>query len=320
MPLRFLTLCVFSLALAASAAFAQSFPSGPVKLIVPYPPGGATDIIGRAIAQAMTESLGQPVVVDNRPGANGAVGSDVVAKSAPDGYTIGLGGSSTHVLNPLLYKLAYDPVKEFAPLGIVATTNFVILVNPQSPTRTLQDLLAWLRANPGKASYASFGNASAGHLAGELFKSLAGVDMVHVPYKGAAPAQTDLMAGHIALMFSDMSGMPHVQSGKLRALAMTGGKRSNSFPDIPTVAEAGVPGYEVGGWFAVYAPAGTPGPIVERLNRELIKALSANDVRERLVGLGLEPAPGAPRELAARMQKDRETWQRVIVESKIKVE
>src|SRR5688572_10208496 len=320
MTLRMLKRCVVSLALAAGAAFAQPFPSGPVKLIVPYPPGGATDIIGRALAQAMSESLGQPVVVDNRPGANGAVGSDIVAKSAPDGYTIGLGGSSTHVLNPLLYKLAYDPVKDFAPLGIVATTNFVILVNPQSPARTLQELLVSLKANPGKASYASFGNASAGHLAGELFKSMAGIDMVHVPYKGAAPAQTDLMAGHIGLMFSDMSGMPLVKSGKLRALAMTGGRRSSTFPDIPTVAEAGVPGYEVGGWFAVYAPAGTPAPIVERLNRELTRALAVNDLRERLIGLGLEPAPGTPRELATRMQKDRETWQKVIVEANIKVE
>ena len=320
MTLRMLKRCVLSLALAAGTAFAQPFPSGPVKLIVPYPPGGATDIIGRALAQAMSESLGQPVVVDNRPGANGAVGSDIVAKSAPDGYTIGLGGSSTHVLNPLLYKLAYDPVKDFAPLGIVATTNFVILVNPQSPARTLQELLVSLKANPGKASYASFGNASAGHLAGELFKSMAGIDMVHVPYKGAAPAQTDLMAGHIGLMFSDMSGMPLVKSGKLRALAMTGGRRSSTFPDIPTVAEAGVPGYEVGGWFAVYAPAGTPAPIVERLNRELTRALAVNDLRERLIGLGLEPAPGTPRELATRMQKDRETWQKVIVEANIKVE
>ena len=320
MTLHFLKAAFLVLLVSASTAFAQSFPSRPVKLIVPYPPGGATDIIGRTLAQSMSASLGQPVVVDNRPGANGAVGSEVVARSAPDGYTVGLAGSSTHVLNPLLYKLSYDPVKDFAPLGLLATTNFVILVNPQSPATTLRELVDWLKANPGKASYASFGNASAGHLAGELFKATAGVDMVHVPYKGAAPAQTDLMAGHVALMFSDMSGMPHVRSGKLRALAMTGGKRSSSFPEIPTVAEAGVPGYEVGGWFAVYAPASTPGPILERLNRELTKALTANDVRERLVGLGLEPAPSTPRELAARMQKDRETWQKVISDAKIKVE
>jgi tripartite-type tricarboxylate transporter receptor subunit TctC len=308
------------LVLMAGAALAQAFPAKPVRLIVPYPPGGGTDIIGRSLAQFMSESMGQPVIVDNRPGANGAVGTDLVAKSPPDGYTMGLAGSSTHVLNPLLYKLSYDPVKDFAPLGVVATTNFVILVNPQSPHTTLRDLLAWLKANPGKASYASFGNASAGHLAAEVFRSMAGVDMVHVPYKGSAPGQADLMAGQVELMFSDMSGMPHVKSGKLRALAMTGAKRSISFPEIPTVAEAGVPGYDVSGWFAVYAPAGTPKPIVDRLNRELGKALAVPDVRNRLIGLALEPAISSPEELGALTLRDREKWQKVIAQAKIKVE
>jgi tripartite-type tricarboxylate transporter receptor subunit TctC len=308
------------LAFAAGLAHAQAFPSKPLRFIVPYPPGGGTDILGRALGQLIGESVGQTVIVENRPGANGAVGSDVVAKSAPDGYTVGFAGSSTHVLNPLLYKLNYDPVKDFTPITTVATTSFVIIVKPDSELKSLGNLLAHARANPGKLSYGSFGNASAGHLAAEMFKYTAKVDMVHVPYKGSAPGQMDVMGGAIPLMFSDMSAMPHIKSGKLRALAVTGPKRLAAYPDIPTVAEAGVPGYDAQGWFAVYAPAGVPRPVLDRLNAEFVKALANPGLRERLVGLGLEPSTTTPEGLAALMRADREKWIRLIAEAKIKAE
>lgn len=317
-------LAAWVLMLLAGFVQAQAFPSKPLKFIVPYPPGGGTDILGRALGQIIGDSVGQPVVVENRPGANGAVGSDIVAKSPADGYTIGFAGSSTHVLNPLLYKLNYDPVKDFTPITTVATTSFVIVVKPDaSPPYqygSLRELIAYVKANPGKVSYASFGNASAGHLAGEMFKYMAGVNMEHVPYKGSAPGQADVMAGHVPVMFSDMSGMAHVKSGKLRALAVTGGKRLTSYPEIPTVAEAGVPGYDVQGWFAVYGPAGLPRPVLDRLNAEFVKALSGTELRERLVGLGLEPATTTPEGLAALMRADREKWAKLIAEAKIKAE
>lgn len=310
-------------ALVAGLAQAQSYPNKPLRFVVPYPPGGGTDILGRALGQVIGESVGQTVIVENRPGANGAVGSDWVAKQPPDGYTVGFAGSSTHVLNPMLYKLNYDPVKDFTPISTVAMTSFVIVVNPTSTShgyKTLAELLAYARANPGKLSYGSFGNASAGHLAGEMFKYMAKVDMVHVPYKGSAPGQADVMAGVIPLMFSDMSGMPHVKSGRLRALAVTGGKRLGSYPEIPTAAEAGVPGYDVQGWFAVYGPAGMPRPVLERINSEFVKALARPDIRERLLGLGLESSSSSSEGLAARMRADHEKWSKLIAQAGIKAE
>jgi tripartite-type tricarboxylate transporter receptor subunit TctC len=307
-------------ALVTGLIHAQAFPNKPLRFIVPYPPGGGTDILGRALGQIIGESVGQPVIVENRPGANGAVGSDIVAKSAADGYTVGFAGSSTHVLNPLLYKLNYDPVTDFTPITTVATTAFVIIVKPDSELKSLGNLLAQARANPGKLSYGSFGNASAGHLAAEMFKYTAKVDMVHVPYKGSAPGQMDVMGGVIPLMFSDMSAMPHVKSGKLRALAVTGPKRLAAYRDIPTVAEAGVPGYDAQGWFAVYAPAGVPRPVLDRLNAEFVKALANPGLRERLTGLGLEPSTTTPEGLAALMRADREKWVKLIAEAKIKAE
>ena len=311
--------------LALWAAFipaleAQPYPSGAMRIVVPYAPGGGTDILGRAIAQKLNERHNVPAIVDNRAGANGTIGAAFVAKSAPDGYTVGFAGSSTHVLNPLLYKLNYDPVKDFTPITTVATTSFVIIVKPDSELKSLGNLLAQARANPGKLSYGSFGNASAGHLAGEMFKYTAKVDMVHIPYKGSAPGQMDVMGGAIPLMFSDMSAMPHVKSGKLRALAITGPKRLAAYPEIPTVAEAGVPGYDAQGWFAVYAPAGVPRPVLDRLNAEFVKALNRPDIRERLVSLGLEPATTTPEGLAALMRTDREKWVKLIAQAGIKAE
>lgn len=309
----------------AGAALAQAYPARPLKLVVPYPPGGVTDILGRALAQAMAGPLGEQVVIDNRPGAGGALGAEAVARAPADGYSLLLGASSTHVLNPLLYKLSYDPVKDFDPIGQIAATPLVLVIGAQMPVTSVGELLAWLKAHPGQANFGSYGNASASHLAGELFKSMTGVQMMHVAYKGAAPAQSDLMAGQIALMFSDMSAMQHVRSGRLKALALTSARRVTSFPDLPTVAEAGaaaagLANYEVAGWFALYVAAGTPQAVKDRLGAALKAAIEGTELRSRLTALGLEPATSSAQELSALMQVERAKWQKLIGDAKIKVE
>ena len=303
------------------SAGAQNFPSKPMKLVVPYPPGGVTDILGRALGQYIGDQLGQSVVIDNRPGAGGAIGTEAIAKAAPDGYTFGLGASSTHVLNPMLYKLNYDPVKDFAPVGLAAATPLVFVVNPATPVSNIAELIAWIKARPGKVSFGSYGNASLAHLAGELFKSMTRVDMEHVPYKGSAPLQLDVMGNQIPLGISDMSATPYIKSGKLKPLGLTAPKRVGAYPDLPAIAETpGLAGFEATGWFALYAPAGTPKAIVDRLNAVLTAAVTGADLRNRLTAMGLEPATSTPDGLAAFQRSEHAKWQKVVAEAKIKVE
>jgi len=308
-------------ALVAGLAQAQSFPSKPMRLVVPYPPGGVTDILGRALAQLMGDQLGQTVIVDNRPGAGGAIGTDAIAKSAPDGYTFGLGASSTHVLNPMLYKLNYDPVKDFSPIGLVSAVPLVFVVHPSTPVNNVTELLAFIKANPARSNYGSYGNASLAHLAGELFKSMTRVDMTHVPYKGSAPLQIDVMGNQVLLGISDMSATPHIQSGKLKPLALTAPKRVAAFPNLPTVSEGpGLAGFEATGWFALYGPAGIPRPVLDRLNAVLTAAVNGADLRGRLAAMGLEPATSTPEALASFQRAENQKWQKVIADAKIKVE
>jgi len=307
--------------LVAGLAQAQAFPTKPMRLVVPYPPGGVTDILGRALAQLMGDQLGQSVIVDNKPGAGGAIGTDAIAKSAPDGYTFGLGASSTHVLNPMLYKLNYDPIKDFSPIGLVSAVPLVFVVHPSTPVNNLTELLAFIKANPAKANYGSYGNASLAHLAGELFKSMTRVDMTHVPYKGSAPLQIDVMGNQVLLGISDMSATPHIQSGKLKPLALTAPKRVAAFPNVPTVSEGpGLAGFEATGWFALYGPAGIPRPVLDRLNAVLTAAVNGADLRGRLTAMGLEPATSTPEALASFQRAENQKWQKVIADAKIKVE
>jgi len=300
---------------------AQTFPSKPMRLVVPYPPGGVTDILGRALGQYIGDQLGQPVIIDNKPGAGGAIGTEAIAKSAPDGHTFGLGASSTHVLNPLLYKLSYDPVKDFSPIGMATAVPLVMVVNPQSPISSVSELIAWIKANPGKASYGSYGNASLAHLTGELFKTITKVDMTHVPYKGSAPLQLDVMSNQLTLGISDMSATPFINSGKLKALGLTGPKRVAAFPNVPAIAETpGLAGFEATGWFALYGPAGIPKPLVDRLNAVLTAAINSADLKAKLVAMGLEPATSTPDGLASFQRSENVKWQKVVADSKIKVE
>jgi tripartite-type tricarboxylate transporter receptor subunit TctC len=306
---------------ASGALGAQAYPTKPIKLIVTYPPAGGADTMARLIAAKLTQSLGQPVVVENRPGASGQIGADAVARSAPDGYTLMLDASSYSV-NPSLYpKLPYDPRKAFAPITLLAQFPNMLVVTPSFPANSVKELVAMAKAKPGTISYASSGNGSAQHLAAELFKQQAGIDIMHVPYKGGGPALTDVMAGQVPVFFANMaSGLGHVKGAKLKALAMTGGKRSPNMPDLPTMAEAGVPGYEVYEWNAVFAPAGTPPAIVNQLYEHISKALALKDVRERIDALGGEIVASNPRDteefLAAQMAK----WAKVVKQGNIKVE
>jgi tripartite-type tricarboxylate transporter receptor subunit TctC len=288
-----------SLAVAGPVA-AQAFPSKPARLVVPFPPGGPLDATGRAIAQKLGEAWGQSVIVENKPGAGGNIGADYVAKSAPDGYTVVMGALSTHAVNPSLYpKMPFDAQKDFAPITLVAVTPNVLVVNPSLPVRSVKELIAYAKANPGKLSFGSGSIGSAGHLAGELFKADTGVDMVHVPYKGAAPAMQALLAGDTQVMFDNLaSAMSQVKAGKLRALAVTTAERSKLVPDLPTMAEAGVPGFDISTWYGLLAPAGTPPEVIAKWNADVTKILSAPEMRERLVAQGADAAPDSPADFA----------------------
>ncbi|TMH43535.1 MAG: tripartite tricarboxylate transporter substrate binding protein [Betaproteobacteria bacterium] len=290
----------------AGLAQAQPYPVKPIHFIVPFPPGGGNDTVARAIAQQLGPDLGQPVVIDNRPGAGGSVGAELAAKSPPDGYTLFLAGVGSHAVNPNLHaRLAYDPVRDFTPITLVATAPSVLVVNPAVPARTVAEFTAYARANPGKLNYASNGNGSAAQLAAAMYESMANVRMVHVPYKGIAPALTDLLSGEVQLMFGTVVALvPHIQAGKLRALAVTSRKRSALLPEVPSLAESGLPDYEAGSWYGVMAPAGTPREIVERLHGAIARALKQPDVAQRLAAEGAIVIGSTPAEFGAHIKAE----------------
>ena len=314
---------VLALMLATAGASAQGYPTKPIRLVVPYPAGGPLDIMARAIGQKLTEAWKQPVVVDNRAGAGGNIGADFVAKSAPDGYTLLMGAVATHAINPSLYsKIPYDPVKDFAPVALVAQVPNILVVNPAVPAKTVSELIALARAKPGTLNFGSGSTGSTGHLAGELFNTMAGVKMVHIPYKGAAPATADLLGGQVQLMFDNLaSALPNVKAGKLRALAVTTLARSAAIPGLPTIAESGLAGFDLTTWFGLLVPAGTPPEIVARLNAEIVRALDAKDMRERLEKMGAEPlSNNTPEHFAAFIRSEAAKYARVVKDSGAKVE
>ena len=303
--------------LGGTSALAQAYPTKPVTIIVPFAAGGTTDILARIIGQALTAELGQSVVVDNRAGAGGNFGGQAAAKAAPDGHTLFMGTVGTHAINASLYKkMPFDPVKDFAPLTRVANVPNLLVANPAQPYKSVKDLIAYAKANPGKVNFGSSGNGSSIHLSGELFKSLAKVDMQHVPYKGSAPAVTDLLGNQIDIMFDNMpSAIQHVRSGKLAPLAVTTAKRSPELPNVPTIAEAGVPGYEATSWFGMFAPAGTPAPVLAKLNAAIVKLLAQPDVKKKINEQGAEVYSETPEQFAAFIQAESVKWGKVVKES-----
>jgi tripartite-type tricarboxylate transporter receptor subunit TctC len=316
-------LCLFALVtLIAGHAFAQPYPAKPVKLIVPFPPGGNTDIVGRLIGQKLTEGLGQQVYVENRGGAGGTIGAEAAAKSPADGYTLFFATTGTLASAPSLQlDLRYDPLKAFAPISTLANAPVVVLAAADVPVKTLKQLVDMAKAKPGQLKFGSAGTGHFVHLAGEMFKMAAGVDMLHVPYKGVNAALTDMLGGRIELMFDAPAQYePHLQSGKVRALAVASSKRLARLPDVPTTAEAGLPGYELASWFGLAAPAGTPADAISRLNAEVLKALTAQDVVQTLNKLGLEPAGSSPQQYGAMIVEDLEKWRRAVKAAGIKLE
>ena len=307
--------------LVHSQAYPPGFPSRPVRLIVTYPAGGGADTMARLIAPRLGEALGQPILVENRGGASGTIAADLVAKSAPDGHTLML-DAANHAVNPsLLPKLPYDPDKAFAPVTLLALFPNMLVVHPAFPVSSVNELIRKIKAEPGKIAFASSGNGSAQHLAGELFRQRAGLDMVHVPYKGGGPALVDVMGGQVPLYFGNMaSALPHVKNGKLKALAITGSKRSPAAPDLPTVAESGMTGYQVYEWNAIFAPAGTPPTIVNRLQAEIATAMKIPEVRERIVALGGDIVASSPADLGAWVREQTASWARVVRAGNIKPE
>jgi tripartite-type tricarboxylate transporter receptor subunit TctC len=312
-----------ALALGATfAAFGQGYPAKPIHFVVPYPAGGPLDTVARLLGQKVSESVKQPVVVENKPGAGGNIGADSVAKSPPDGYAILMGAVATHAINPTLYaNMPYDAVKDFAPITQVASTPNVLVVNPSVPASNVKEFVAYAKAHPGELNFGSGSTGSAGHLAGELFDTMAGVKMVHVPYKGAGPAMQDLIGGQIQLMFDNLaSSLGQIRAGKVKALAVTTAKRSSLAPELPTIAESGLPGFDISTWFGVFAPAGTPPAIVKRLNNEFVKALAAPDVRETMLKLGAEPVGNTPGEFAAYIRSEAQKYAKVVKASGAKVD
>lgn len=310
-----LSLAVGALSLIAGIAHGQgAYPAKPVRLLVPFSAGGPTDVLARAIGQKLGESLGQPVVIENRAGAGGNIGSDFVAKAPSDGYTLILGTVGTHAINASLYsKLPFDVTRDFAPIALVASATIVMVANPSVPANTIKEFVALAKSKPGELHFASPGSGTPQHLAAELFKTMAGVEMTHVPYKGAAPALTDLLGGQVSLGFVSLpAALPHIKAGKLKAFGVTAARRSAVAPDVPTIAQAGLPGYEVENWYGVLAPAGTSKEIVHKLNAEIVKLLQAPDVRERLNGQGFEILQSSPEQFDAFLKSELVRWAKVV--------
>ena len=315
--------CLLTLATLSSAARAQSaWPNKPIRYIVPFAPGGTTDILARVVGEKLALALGQPVVIDNKPGQGGSAGAAELARAAPDGYTIGGGTISSHAINATLYdKLPYDPVTSFAPITLYATQPNVLLLHPSVPATNVREFIALLKANPEKYSFGSAGNGTSQHISGELFKTLAGVRMQHIPYRGSGQMLPELLGGTLPVAFDNIaSAIPHIKAGKLRALAVTTAQRSSVAPDVPTLAESGLAGYEISSWQAVFAPAGTPGPIVERLYSEIARILKTPEISKRLGELGLDLSGMPPAELAALVKADVPRLGKVVRESGAKAE
>ena len=324
---RRLAVPFFAVIIAAGAtplanAADEAYPSKPIRLVVPFPAGGPLDVVARAIGQKLTDAWGQPVIIDNRPGAGGNIGADLVAKSAPDGYTILEGALSTHAVNVSLYgKMPYDPIRDFAPITLVAVTPNVLVLNPSVPANSVQELIAYAKAHPGKLSFGSGSNGSAGHLAGEAFKAEAGVDMVHIPYKGGAPAMQALLAGDTQLMFDNLSNStPQLKAGKIKALAVTTAKRSALAPELPTLAEAGLPGLDIYTWWGFLAPAGTPKEIIAKWNAEVTRILVTPEMKAFFAQQGAEPAPTSPEEFSALIRREITKYAKIVKDSGAKVD
>ena len=303
-------------------AAAQAWPAKPIRLMVPFPPGGSTDIVARIVAQKLSERLGQSIVIENRGGAGGTIGTAVIAKSAPDGYNLTVASTSTHVVAPSVYtKLEYDPVKDFAPVSLMAVSPYLLVVTPSVPAKTLQELISLAKKQPGRLNYASAGIGSTTHLAMEMLKSASGTFMLHIPYNGNGPAGTALIGGQVEILFGSLPALlPHAKSGRARALAVGTPKRSPSLPEVPTVAESGYPGFDASLWLAIMAPAGTPQPILDRLNKEILAVIATADTREALDKAGAEPLTSTPAELAAMIRDGVSKYAQVIKAASIKPE
>jgi len=315
-------LLLASIVAVATSVSAQSYPTRPIRLVVPFPAGGTTDILAREAGERLSATLGQPVVVDNRPGAGGNIGADLVAKSAADGYTLLMATVGTHAINPSLYsKMPYDHIKDFAPVVLVAGVPNVLEVTSSLPVNSVADLIKLAKEKPGQLNFASSGNGTSIHLSGELFKSMAGVDMTHVPYKGSAPALVDLVGGQVQLMFDNLpSSLPQIKAGKLRAIAVTSAQRAPALPNVPTIAESGLPGYEASSWFGIVAPAGTPPAVINRINAEINQWLRAPETAEKLLAQGAIAAGGSPEQFAAHIRAETDKWAKVVKASGAKVD
>ena len=317
------SLMIFAASLTWPAiAQTPQYPTKPIHIVVPSAPGDGSDLTARLISDQLSSALGQPIVIDNKLGAGGVVGTEFAARQPADGYTLIMANAGSHAINAALYsKLSYDPAKDFTAVALVAVSPNMMSVNPSLPVKSIGEFIAYAKAHPGEINYASGGNGSSAHLSAELFKSMAGITMNHVPYKGSTPALTDLIGGQVQVMIGNLPPMlPHVKAGKLRALGVTTSKRYPGLPDVPTVAESGLRGFETVAWFGLFAPAGTPREIVARLNREVNAIIAKPEIRDRLLGIGMEPSPGTPEEYATRQARDIAKWKKVVAESGARID
>jgi tripartite-type tricarboxylate transporter receptor subunit TctC len=317
----FMRISLAALVLLSANVLAQAFPTKPIRVIVPFPPGGGTDVVARTVTPRMAEILGQPIVVENRAGAGGNLGTDVVAKAAPDGYTLVVLSASSAINTTLVKGLSWDLMKDFSPVVLMVVNNHLLAAHPSVHASNTRELIALAKAKPGEVTFASYGNGSSAHLTAELFKMMAGVDLLHVPYKGAAPAVNDLLGGQVNVIFADVAALlPHLKSGRLKAIGIGSSRRFEGLPDVPTIMESGLPGFEAGGFLGLGAPAGTPPAVIAALNAAALKSLAMPDVRERLLALASPPMGGTPEQFGQHMKAEIDKWARVIRAGNIKPE